>query len=108
MTYDEYIDNLTTPPAEEAPEGVDEWHWRFGPKVDGDCSVVVTTDAGTTMLVVDYDLGANRFAGGAAFRHLSGPELTDEALGELADDMQRLDGSQFIPIRPQHYRKEAA
>lgn len=82
--------------------------WHFGPLVDSQPSVIVETDSGTTMLVVDYDDGANRFDGGAMFTIVSGPEVDHDTLEELATDMCCLEASQHGPCRTRFYRKGAA
>ncbi|RPH64959.1 MAG: hypothetical protein EHM89_00015 [Acidobacteria bacterium] len=82
--------------------------WHFGPLVDGQPSVIVETDMGSTMFVVDYDIGGNRMAGGAMFTFVSGPELNADTIEELATDMVRYDASQHGPCRTRFYRKGAA
>lgn len=78
------------------------WSWHFGPQIDGASSVVVSSQQGSSLYVVDYNEGRRTFA------HVSGPELDYEDLSEVDWDMELHAGSQFVPVAPKHYRKEAA
>ena len=74
-------------------------------RLDGDDTVIVN---GATRLRVEYDIGAGRREGGAQFFHVSGPELDEDTLDELAADMARLSASSFGPVMPRFYRKQEA
>lgn len=76
------------------------WTWHFV-----GANVLVTTAAGETTLAPDYDIGGGRLAGGVLFTHVAGPEIDDDQLEQLADDMERREASEFIPVSPKHYRR---
>jgi hypothetical protein len=75
--------------------------WHFGASDD----IVIVNES--TTLTVNYDIGTGRRAGGAQFVHVDGPVLDDDALDELAEDMERLAGSEFGPIATRFYRRAA-